>query len=80
MGACLRETPAGVAATVYGTADRQTVREQLARILSLDVDGTRFAAIGERDPVIGRLQRRHPGLRPVGFFSPRLAAELGHEG
>lgn len=80
MGARLRETPAGVAATVYGTADRQTVREQLARILSLDVDGTRFAAIGERDPVIGRLQRRHPGLRPVGFFSPRLAAELGHEG
>ena len=43
-------------------ADRQTVREQLARILSLDVDGTRFAAIGERDPVIGRLQSRHPGL------------------
>lgn len=74
MGACLRETPAGVAATVYGSADRQTVREQLARILSLDVDGTRFAAIGERDPVIGRLQRRHPGLRPVGFFSPYEAA------
>jgi DNA-3-methyladenine glycosylase II len=74
VGACLRETPAGVAATVYGPADRQVVREQLARILSLDVDGTQFAAIGERDPVIGRLQRRHPGLRPVGFFSPYEAA------
>jgi DNA-3-methyladenine glycosylase II len=74
VGACLRETPAGVAATVYGSADRQTVREQLARILSLDIDGTRFAAIGERDPVIGRLQSGHPGLRPVGFFSPYEAA------
>ena len=44
------------------------------RILSLDVDGSGFAAVGARDPVIGELQRRYPGLRPVGFHSPYEAA------
>jgi DNA-3-methyladenine glycosylase II len=50
------------------------VRAQLARILSLDVDGSGFPAVGERDPVIAGLQRRYPGLRPVGFWSPYEAA------
>ena len=74
VGVCLRETATGVSASIYGPADREKVRAQLARILSLDVDGSRFAAVGERDPVIGRLQHRHPGLRPVCFFSPYEAA------
>ena len=30
--------------------------------------------MGERDPVVGRLQARYPGLRPVCFFSPYEAA------
>jgi 3-methyladenine DNA glycosylase/8-oxoguanine DNA glycosylase len=46
------------------------VSAQVARILSLDVDGTGFPAIGQRDPVAGRLQQRYPGLRPVTFWSP----------
>jgi DNA-3-methyladenine glycosylase II len=50
------------------------VRDQVARILSLDVDGTGFPAVGERDPVVAGLQRRYPGLRPVGFWSPYEAA------
>ena len=50
------------------------VRAQVARILSLDVDGSGFPAVGERDPVVGGLQRRYPGLRPVGFWSPYEAA------
>ncbi|MBB4912418.1 DNA-3-methyladenine glycosylase family protein [Actinophytocola algeriensis] len=44
------------------------------RILSLDVDGTGFAAVGARDPVVGDLQARYPGLRPVAFHSPYEAA------
>ena len=44
------------------------------RILSLDVDATDFAAVGARDPVIGELQARYPGLRPVAFHSPYEAA------
>ena len=50
------------------------VRPQVERILALDVDGSGFPAVGERDPVVGELQRRYPGLRPVGFWSPYEAA------
>jgi DNA-3-methyladenine glycosylase II len=57
------------------------VRPQVERILSLDVDGSGFPAVGERDPVAGEVQRRYPGLRPVGFWSPYEAAAwtiIGH--
>jgi DNA-3-methyladenine glycosylase II len=57
------------------------VRPQVERILSLDVDGSGFAAVGERDPVVGEAQRKYPGLRPVGFWSPYEAAAwtiIGH--
>src|SRR5580700_540491 len=57
------------------------VHQQVERILSLDVDGSGFPAVGERDPVVGELQRRYPGLRPVGFWSPYEAAAwtiIGH--
>ena len=57
------------------------VRPQIDRILALDVDGSGFPAVGERDPVVGELQRRYPGLRPVGFWSPYEAAAwtiIGH--
>jgi len=57
------------------------VRAQVERILSLDVDGSGFPVVGERDPVVGRLQQRYPGLRPIGFWSPYEAAAwtiIGH--
>jgi DNA-3-methyladenine glycosylase II len=57
------------------------VRPQVERILSLDVDGSGFPAVGERDPVVGEVQRKYPGLRPVGFWSPYEAAAwtiIGH--
>jgi DNA-3-methyladenine glycosylase II len=57
------------------------LRPQVERILSVDVDGSDFPAVGERDPVAGELQRRYPGLRPVGFWSPYEAAAwtiIGH--
>lgn len=41
-------------------ADPDAVRGQVARILSLDVDGRAFPAVGERDPMIGRVQPRQP--------------------
>src|ERR1700733_1819800 len=52
---------------------RQAARD-LERVLCLDVDGTGFAALGERDRVVGALQRRFPGLRPVLFYTPYEAA------
>jgi len=57
------------------------LRPQVERILSLDVDGSDFPEVGERDPVAGELQQRYPGLRPVGFWSPYEAAAwtiIGH--
>jgi len=73
-GVCLRQSDAVVAGEAFGEADPDAVRDQVARILSLDVDGSGFPEVGRRDPVVGELQERWPGLRPVGFFSPYEAA------
>ena len=51
-------------------ATRSGVADQVARILALDVDGTGFGSVAERDHVVGDLQRRWPGFRPVSFPSP----------
>jgi DNA-3-methyladenine glycosylase II len=63
-----------VVGEVYGDADPEVVRGQVERILSLDVDGSGFPEVGQREPVVGRLQRRYQGLRPVCFYSPYEAA------
>jgi DNA-3-methyladenine glycosylase II len=57
-----------------GPAARKAARAQIARILSLDVDGTGFPSIGEHDTVVAGLQADYPGLRPVCFHSPYEAA------
>jgi DNA-3-methyladenine glycosylase II len=57
-----------------GSVDIDAVRMQVARCLSLDHDGTGWPAVGERDPVIGRLQALHGYLRPVCFYSAYEAA------
>jgi DNA-3-methyladenine glycosylase II len=59
---------------LHGEADLAEVQRQVARILSLEHDGEAWLAVGGRDPVIGRLQRRYPGLRPPLFHSPYEAA------
>ena len=64
----------GVTVDTYGEAAPEAVRGQLERILSLDADGRGFPGVGERDPVVGGLQGRYPGLRPVLFWSPYEAA------
>lgn len=69
-GACVRTQDGGLVVEVSGAAESGAAARQVERILSLDVDGSGFAAVGERDPAIGRLQARYPGLRPVNFPSP----------
>src|SRR4051812_37628531 len=73
----------GVALTQLETDDVQAeltapassgLLAQLARAISVDVDGTGFAAVLERDPVLAGVAARHPGLRPIGFTSPYEAA------
>ena len=81
VGVNLMPAPGGVRGRVVladasparkGTTE--AAREQVARMLSLDLDGEGFPVVGERDPVAGRLQSRYAGLRPVLFPSPYDAA------
>jgi DNA-3-methyladenine glycosylase II len=74
VGVELRQDGDVVRGTVIGEADPEAVRRQVARVLSLDHDADEFGRIGERDPVIGHLQRAAPGLRPPLFYSPYEAA------
>jgi DNA-3-methyladenine glycosylase II len=70
-GVVLRQDENGVVhGELHGDADPAAVERQVARLLSLDHDGEAWLAVGERDPVIGELQRRYPGLRPPLFNSP----------
>jgi DNA-3-methyladenine glycosylase II len=85
-GVRVRQDGAGVTAEIMSPDAPDpdlvaAVRRQVERILSLDVDGSDFPAVGDRDPVVADLQGRYPGLRPVGFWSPYEAAAwtiIGH--
>jgi len=66
--------PVNVELQIRGTANPERALRQVARVVSLDHDGEGFLRVGDRDPVIGRLQRLHPGQRPVLFYSPYEAA------
>jgi DNA-3-methyladenine glycosylase II len=69
-----REERGHLVGRVYGTAETDAAQRQTARVLSLDVDGRGFAEVGRRDGVAAELQQRHPGLRPVCFYSAYEAA------
>lgn len=80
-GVVVRSEGATITGEVYGDADPGAVRNQVARILSLDVDGSGFPEVEKRDQIVGKLQERYPGLRPVCFNSPYEAAAwaiIGH--
>jgi len=69
------ETVLGRASGPNGTdVDPVLVAGQIARTLSLDHDGRGWDDVGDRDPVIGRLQAEYDHLRPVCFYSPYEAA------
>ena len=63
-----------VTGEVHGAAGAGLAWEQALATLSLDVDGTGFPAVGERDPVMGRLLEAEGWLRPTLFLSPYEAA------
>jgi DNA-3-methyladenine glycosylase II len=75
VGVCLTQSESGVVSgEVYGAAGAAEVEPQVARILSLDVDGRGWPEVGRRDPVVGKLQRRFPGFRPVNWSNAYEAA------
>lgn len=69
-----QDTDGRLDGTVWGSTDVETVRRQAARSLSLDHDASGWVDVGRSDPVIGRLQDRYPGFRPVCFYSAYEAA------
>jgi DNA-3-methyladenine glycosylase II len=74
-GVVVRERADGtITGVVHGETPVERARDQVARILSLEHDGVAWQEAGARDPVLGELQSRLPGLRPVLFHSPYEAA------
>lgn len=66
---------------VHGDGDAEAAWRQALAAVSLDVDGSGFADVTARDPVIGRLWEEHGHLRPVLFHSAYEAAVaflIGH--
>jgi DNA-3-methyladenine glycosylase II len=74
VGVELRQDERVVHAVVHGPGELDAIQRQVARVLSLDHDAREFAEVGQRDLVIGRLQRAAVGLRPPLFYSPYEAA------
>lgn len=75
--ATLRQDDKGVHAELAGRPPAPLAHRaarDLEQMLCLDVDGSGFTALGERDRVVGALQQRFPGLRPVLFYTPYEAA------
>lgn len=77
VGVALRFHGGRLHAEVTGSDDRPRVERQVARIFSLDHDGTDYPAVGTRDPKVGRLMAAIPGLRPLNFTSPYETAAWG---
>jgi DNA-3-methyladenine glycosylase II len=75
VGVCLTQDGSGVVhGEIYGERGDEAVERQVARILSLDIDGRSWPEVGRRDPVVGMLQRRFPGFRPVNWSNAYEAA------
>src|SRR5262249_4185537 len=77
VGVSLRQIGATIEGEAVGICDATSVAKQVARILSLDVDGSDWPELGRRDPPLGALQARYPGARPVSFPSPYEAGVWG---
>lgn len=73
----LKEVGETIAAEYVGTEDEATLRRQVARMLGLDADGAAWRQIGERDPVVGKLQAEFPGFFTAAKPSPYDAAVWG---
>jgi DNA-3-methyladenine glycosylase II len=70
VAVALREADGVLRGEVAGSEDAEAVARQVARIFSLDYDGSEYPAVGERDPEVGQVMAALPGLRPVCFTSP----------
>jgi DNA-3-methyladenine glycosylase II len=70
VAVALRFEAGALRGEVAGSDRLDAVARQVARVFSLDHDGTGFPELGRRDPAFGRVLDALPGLRPVCFTSP----------
>jgi DNA-3-methyladenine glycosylase II len=70
----LREEGRSLVAELAGSDDETVAAKQVARMLGLEGDAGAWAAVGERDPVVGRLQRDFAGFFTATKPSPYDAA------
>jgi DNA-3-methyladenine glycosylase II len=70
----LREAGSSLLLDVAGSDDTAAVERQLARILGLEADAAAWFALGERDLVVGDLQREFAGFLSAAKASPFDAA------
>lgn len=73
-GVAVRQDGDELHLTIQTDADPQRAADQVARVLSVHVDGTGFADLARRDPVAKALYAAADGLRPPQFCSPYEAA------
>lgn len=62
---------------IEATSHEAEVTQQVTRMLGLDADGEAWAAVGQRDPVVGSLQREFPGFFTAAKSSAYDAAAWG---
>ena len=74
VDATITQEGASARIVVDGPGDLDAATEQVRRLLSIDIDGRGWPDVAARDDVIADAQRRLPGFRPCGFFSPYEAA------
>ncbi|SMQ70765.1 DNA-3-methyladenine glycosylase [Agreia sp. VKM Ac-1783] len=74
VDAVITQEGASARIVVDGQGDLDAATEQVRRLLSIDIDGRAWPDVAARDDVIADAQRRLPGFRPCGFFSPYEAA------
>ena len=70
----LREEPEALVLEFAGSDDGAAVRKQVSRMLGLEADGAEWQVVGERDQVVGTLQREFPGFFTAAKASPYDAA------
>jgi len=73
----LREDRDSIVADFTGTDDASALSRQVARMLGLDVDGSAWLTLGQRDTVVGKLQREFAGFFTAAKPSPYDAAAWG---
>jgi DNA-3-methyladenine glycosylase II len=69
-GVALRQDGPDALLAAFPAEPSPAVVAQVRRVLSLDLDGEHLADLARRDPTLGALVARAPGLRPALFGSP----------